>query len=579
MSRAQRIFFALDDDGDGRVPRSALRDALINSGLEPTDERVAALFDELSSDDELHADAFEGMLGSAGILVERALQGGLAVPDFADLSRHLDEMFDETHKNTSGKQADYIPPLAAAEPEKFGVAVVTIDGQIYSRGDVEQDFSIQSMCKPLNYCFAVEERGAADVHEHVGKEPSGRAFNDRYLMKLLDRQRTAHGEFPEIPFNPMINAGAVMTAALVRSGEPFKDRLQHVRAQWARLMGTGAQGRDGWPRFNKEMARQENFTGFNNLALGYLLRATGKLPEALADLPPDGCADDPDDYEFVIEQAVIDALKMYFATCSLEMNAVQMATVAASLANGGVCPTTQERVLAQSTVRSCLSLMQMCGMYDGSGDFCYTIGLPAKSGVGGGVMLVVPRLMGVCIFSPRLDVQGNSARGVEMAKRLVAQYRLHLYDGVTTGGDRIDPHLPIARWRASLTADALWAAGKGDVRALNRLAEEQVDLRKGDYDLRAPMHLAAAEGHLDALRFLLDHGVDPNEPDRWGGRPLNDARSAGHEEAAALLERYGAKDGEPHHPVADPAGRHVAGADHGDDLAVVELLWAAAEGD
>ena len=365
--------------------------------------------------------------------------------------------------NQDGKQATYIPPLAQVDPEQYGIAIVTVDGQLFVRGNHDVDFSIQSMCKPFNYCFALEELGAEKVHKHVGYEPSGRAFNNRDLMeRLMSSAQDKNTQKIEIPFNPLVNAGAIMTAALVKSGEPFAKRFLHVREQWSRLIGTNAPREDdpkskmGLPRFNKEMARQENYTGYNNLALGYLLMATGKLPNAFGTIPDDTYPDDPNDFTFMFEPAVVDALKLYFSTCSLELTAKEMATAAATLANGGVCPTTQERVLKQSTVRSCLSVTQMCGMYDGSGEFFYNIGLPAKSGVGGGVMLVIPRLMGICIFSPRLDPLGNSVRGVDTAKRLIKEYRLHLYDGVTTGNERIDPRLPLARWRASQTSEALF---------------------------------------------------------------------------------------------------------------------------
>ena len=438
-----------------------------DAGLGPSDDRLLNLYSSLAANRGKPLDfrAFINIVGTAGLLVERALQGGLAIPDFTDFAARVDKIFEVVRRNETGEQATYIPPLATIEPEQFGLAVVTIDGQLLVRGNHDVDFSIQSMCKPFNYCFAVEELGAEKVKEHIGREPSGRAFNDRDLMqRLLSSSPDQTIESVEIPYNPMINAGAIMTAGLVKSGESFSRRFLHVREQWSRLMGTGAQrehdprSEAGLPRFNKEMARQENHTGYNNLALAYLLRATGKLPNVSEKIPDDAFPDDPNDFEFMFEPAVVDALKLYFSTCSLELTVQEVATAAATLANGGVCPTTQERVIKQSTVRSCLSVTQMCGMYDGSGEFFYSIGLPAKSGVGGGVMLVVPRLMGICIFSPRLDAQGNSVRGVDMAQRLIKEYRLHLYDSVTTGGDRIDPRLPLARWRASQISEALWAA-------------------------------------------------------------------------------------------------------------------------
>jgi glutaminase len=582
--RESRLFFALDVDGDGTVPESDIRDALKDSGLGEQDDRLAALYGNLNANAgrPLRLNAFSRIVGNAGLLVERALQGGLAIPDFADFKKRVGELFDEVLKNTDGEQADYIPPLAEVDPERFGVAIVTVDGQVCTAGHDDVDFSIQSMCKPFNYCFAIEELGAAEVHRHVGTEPSGRAFNDRDLMaRLRSTASDSRPERVEIPFNPMINAGAIMTAALVKQREGFADRLRHVREQWARLAGivpdhSGSIPETTLPRFNKEMARQENYTGYNNLALGYLLMATGMLPHLPRQIPMDELPDDPTDFAFLYEPAIAEALKLYFGTCSLEMNVREMATAAATLANGGVCPMTQERVLAQSTVRSCLSVTQMCGMYDGSGEFFYDIGLPAKSGVGGGVILVVPKLMGICVFSPRLNAQGNSVRGVEFARRLVQHFRLHLYDGVMTDGSRIDPRVPLARWRAAQSSEALWAASKGDLRTLTRLYEEQVDLATGDYDLRTPMHLAAAEGHVDVVEFLLNRGLRP-VPDRWGGLPISDATNNDHAAVVELFQRLGMTGAPPQHFVSNVSGLTDRAADHGDDLAVVELLWAAAE--
>ena len=586
-SREKRLFFALDTDGDGYIPESCVREALKDAGLYSNDDRLKGVYKSLDANTgtPLPFHSFQEILGTAGLLVERALQNDLAIPDFSDFRKRVETIFNSVKENTSGDQARYIPPLAEVNPDQYGLAIVTTDGQSITLGDHDIDFSIQSMCKPFNYCFAVEELGAEEVHQHVGNEPSGRAFNDRDLMaRLLSNTHDFDTATIEIPYNPMVNAGAIMTAALIKSGEVFDTRFRHVREMWSRMTGRRSQAERKTedetilPRFNKEMARQENYTGYNNFALGYLLMATGRMPKSPADISGDVIPDNPDDYDFRFEPAVVDALKLYFATCSLEMNAYEMAMAASTLANGGVCPTTQERVLKQTTVRDCLSITQMCGMYDGSGDFFYSIGLPAKSGVGGGVILVVPKLMGICIFSPRLDAQGNSARGVDFARKLIGEYRLHLYDDVMTGGKRIDPRLPLARWRASQVSSALWAASTGDMRTLRRLHEEQVNLEEGDYDRRTPMHLAAAEGHMEVITFLLENGIKP-VVDRWGGEPLSDALASGHTETASFFAEKGMPSGNPVHRIDDPSGRHDEAADFSDSLAVIELLWAAADND
>ena len=190
--------------------------------------------------------------------------------------------------------------------------------------------------------------------------------------------------------------------------------------------------------------------------------------------------------------------------------------------------------------------------------------------------MVVPNLMGICIWSPRLDDIGNSVRGVEMAKKLTEVYNLHLYDSISAAGDRIDPRVPLARWRASLTSQALWAASNGDVWTLRRLHEEQMDLQQGDYDLRSPMHLAAAEGHLKAVEFLLNSGVKPNEKDRWGGTPLEDAINGKHDDIVVLLKENGAELSEGKH-LSSKGPTDQSGQD-GDADVILELLWAAADG-
>ena len=488
--------------------------------------------------------AFLTIVQSAGTLFERTQQGDLVLPDFEQFSDQLAGLFGDVAQNQDGTQATYIPPLAEVDPEQFAMAVMTTDGQLLELGKTETDFSVQSACKPFNYCFALDEHGEDKVHRHIGMEPSGQPFNARVLM--------SDGTLR--PHNPMVNAGAIMTAALTKTDDPLHRRQEHVRNVWAKMTGGAV------PRLNAWMAQEESRTGDNNRALGYIMKDAGVLPNG---------AD-------TVDHELRDALELYFSMCSLEITARELATAAATLANNGICPASQERVFSEDTVRNCLTMMQMCGMYDGSGEFSMSIGVPAKSGVGGAVLLVVPRLMGVCIWSPRLDAIGNSVRGVDMAKRLAQTYQLHIYDGVAAKGDRVDLRIPIARWRALITSQTLWAASSGDVRTLRRLFDDQANLASGDYDLRTPMHLSAAEGHLEVVRFLLEHDVDPNTPDRWGGTPLDDAQLGEHADVIDLLKQHDAKPGNAQHLTTASEATEPSEL-YGDTDAVVELLWAASE--
>ena len=584
--READLFFSLCENGQDFVESNKLKDALNNSGLKPSDNRLQSLFKRLDAHgDKIVFEDFISIIRTSGLLVEKALRGQLALPDFNDFSKNIDKIFEEVKKIKTGELASYIPPLAEVDPDQFGIAIVTTDGQIYQRGDSLKDFSIQSMCKPFNYCFAMEELGLEEVHKHVGQEPSGRQFDDLTLLaRTVSGNYTGEfakdnleGRFSRVPFNPMVNAGAIMTAGLINPEDSYTQRLRHIRQKFGGLIGWTAD--DGpsaeMPRFNKDMARQENFKGYNNIAMGYLLMATGSLPHTKTDLHKD-IHPDEDEFDFYIEPAVTEALKLYFSICSLEMTATDVAMAAATLANSGVCPISQNRVLSQKTVRNCLPVLQTSGMYNASGTFFQEVGLPAKSGVGGGVLLVVPQLMGVCIFSPRLDQQGNSVRGLEMAKRLTSKYLVHTFDGTMTDTGRLDPKLPIARWLANSCGEAIWAASNGNIRTLESLVSQQRDLQTGDYDIRTPLHLASAEGQFEVVKFLLDHGVKPI-PDRWGGYPISDARNNNHKKIVDLFEKLDIEYTEPFHLVENPKGKTDKIAKFDDELMVIELLFAATE--
>ena len=571
--REANIFFSLCEEEDNLIKTKRFKDVLLNSGLKENDKRLFSLFRNLDAHgDKIVFEDFIEIIRSSELIVEKALRGELSIPDFTYFAKNLDNMFDEAKKVTSGELASYIPPLANVDPEQFGVAIVTTDGQIYQKGDSEVDFSIQSMCKPFNYFFAMEKLGLEKVHQHVGQEPSGRQFDDLTLLA-----KTAVGQLNRIPFNPMVNAGAIMTAGLIGPEESHSQRLRYIRQQFGRLIGWSPKNEFGaeLPRFNKNMARQENFTGYNNIAMGYLLMATGNLPHTKTELHND-IHPDEDEFDFYSEPAVTEALKLYFSICSLEMSSVNFATAAATLANSGVCPISQDRVLSQKTVRNCLPVLQTSGMYNASGTFFQQVGLPAKSGVGGGVILIIPRLMGICIFSPRLDKQGNSVRGIEMAKRITSKYLVHTFDGTMTDTDRLDPKIPISKWRANSCGEAIWAASNGNIRTLERLVSEQRDLQNGDYDMRTPLHLASAEGQLEAVQFLLKQGVKPI-PDRWGGYGYFDAKNNNHKDVVKEFEKLDINYTPATHLVEDPNGKTDKMAIYDDELAVIELLFAAFE--
>jgi len=345
-----------------------------------------------------------GSSGDSGPIERVDVDRGPVIPDFDAFADQLRRIHAHAAEDLSGRVADYIPQLGSVPPERHGLAVCTVDGRRLSLGDADVPFSLQSCSKPVNYCLALEEHGPERVHSHVGWEPSGRPFNELYL----DRDGRPH--------NPMLNAGGIISCSLVRAQDSPAERLEAVVDIWARMSG----GRR--PGFSQAVYESEKATADRNFALGHMMRERGAFPA---------------------DTDLLETLDFYFRCCSLEVTADDMSVAAATLANGGVCPTTCERVLHPDTVQKCLSLMTSCGMYDFSGEWGFKVGLPAKSGVSGCVFVVVPNVLGLCVWSPRLDRVGNSVRGVRFCQELVRTFNFHVYDNLDGAlHDKIDPRRP-----------------------------------------------------------------------------------------------------------------------------------------
>lgn len=327
----------------------------------------------------------------------------------AQTSPILEHLFDLHRRYASddrGTIADYIPELAKADPSHFGICLATIDGQIYEVGDSRQPFTIQSISKPFVYGLALEDRGSDTVLARVGVEPSGEAFNSIVFDERSNR-----------PFNPMVNAGAIATTALIAGGG-HGERLARMLAMFARFTGHRVD-------IDETVYRSEKSTGHRNRAIAYLELNAG-----------------------MIEEPVDDHLDLYFRQCSVLVDARDLAVMAATLANGGVHPQTGEVAMGRPQVRSILSVMSSCGMYDFSGEWGFRVGLPAKSGVSGGIIAALPGQFGIGVYSPLLDAQGNSVRGIAACEDLCRHFDLHVYEVRRTGSSVIRRELDGATLRS-----------------------------------------------------------------------------------------------------------------------------------
>ena len=569
-AREERLFRALDIDKDHHVRRRELDEMLRLAGLSMDDVRLRRSREALLQAEEQRAPRpvvvdvaipksdFCKAIRYDILLIERALQGNMVVPDFDEFCRAIDDLYATVRENRSGKAANYIPQLNLKEPEldSFGVALCTVDGQRHAVGDADVGFTVQSTCKPINYCLALQEHGAETVHRHVGREPSGATFN----------ALTLNGEGR--PHNPMINAGAIVASSLIgrsrldeatlgngAAASGFAGRrFAYVLDTWQALSG-GVR-----PGFNNAVFLSERETADRNFALAYFMREKGAFPHGTN---------------------LQEVLEFYFQCCSIEVTARMMSVVAATLANGGICPVTGERIFSTEAVQHCLSLMYSCGMYDYSGEFAFKVGLPAKSGVAGALMIVVPNVIGLCTWSPRLDRNGNSVRGAEFCERLVAAFNFHNYDNLTGVSRKRDPRISAIEAKAGRVTELIWAASKGDLGAIQREQVRGADLNSADYDGRTPLHLAAAEGQLTIVEYFIERfsggSVHLNPRDRWGGTPLDDAVLAGHEAAASVLRAAGGVQMRTA-PAGIVAPAHAA-APQSDPARTIELIWAASEGD
>ncbi|BBM81852.1 glutaminase A [Candidatus Uabimicrobium amorphum] len=536
--REYQLFLSLDIKQQGRICPWELKNLLIRQGLLEDDFRLKECFDLLNSykkSDKISYQRFCEIIRPNILLIEQALQGNMVIPNFGDFTNEIRNIYNTTKKNDHGQVANYIPELSRVHPDHFAVAVCTIDGQKFAVGDADKNFSIQSICKTVSYCLALEEHGEQNVHRHVGREPSGSRFNE---ITFNDKG---------LPHNPMINAGAVMTCALIRPDLKIEDRLQHIMNTWSRLAG------DQKVYFNESVYLSESKTGHRNRALGWLMLENDAFPKGVN---------------------LNEVLELYFQSCSIETSAQMMAAVAATFANGGICPVNGERIFSAKTVQHCLSLMFSCGMYDFSGEHTFTIGLPTKSGVGGGMMIVVPNLMGICTWSPRIDQLGNSVRGIEFCKRLVEKFNIHHYDNLTGVSQKKNPRLDRIQTKSQKIDELIWAASKGDLGAIQRLEVRGIDLNGMDYDKRTPLHLAAAEGRKNIVEYLIKREVNINVQDRWGGTPLDDAIHHNHEEIVALLKKNKAlHKGEYIINLQNENERELFSED------IVRVIWAVSMGD
>lgn len=292
------------------------------------------------------------------------------------------------HWTKDGKVASYIPELSKANQDALGICVVTLDGEEYCSGDYNTKFTMQSISKVISLMLALLDNGSENVFLKVGMEPTADTFNSISALETKN---------PHKPLNPMINSGAIAAVSMI-AGDTSKEMFSRILKFARKITGNPELS------INEEVYLSEKATGHRNRSLAYFMKSTG-----------------------VIEQDVEDVLDVYFMQCSIETTCRDIARIGAMLANDGVLPWTGERVIPRTVARIVKTIMVTCGMYDASGEFAVNVGIPGKSGVGGGILGAVPGRMGIGVVGPSLDVKGNSIGGIKVLEELSRELDLSIF--------------------------------------------------------------------------------------------------------------------------------------------------------
>ncbi|MDD5691732.1 MAG: glutaminase A [Candidatus Omnitrophica bacterium] len=314
------------------------------------------------------------------------------IPDVSILKKAVEEAHKRFVNIKDGKNADYIPYLAKVPPQLFGIVIVTVDGNVIEAGDSRFAFAIESISKVFNMALVMEDVGSLALRKKIGADPTGEPFNSVMAIELHRGK----------PLNPCVNAGAMATVSLVKASSESE--------RWARIL-ENMSGFAGRPlSLNEEVYKSEAATNQHNRGIAWLLDSYGYMYSG----PMEAC-------------------DVYTKGCSVDITAVDLATMGATLAAGGINPITKKRVITETHVSKILAEITMNGLYDSTGDWQYKVGLPGKSGVGGGILAVVPGILAIGVFSPPLDIFGNSVRGQLAAEYLSDTLKLNLF---TKGGAR-----------------------------------------------------------------------------------------------------------------------------------------------
>lgn len=482
---------------DGRIAVNHFFESVWSSGLHRSDPRLRESFFHMKklqdSDGTIDRSSFHRCVTGSVSLILKAVQGRFVIPDFSTFMDEAQKLFSNCRKLYSKQDKD------GCDSVTWGVSICTVDGQRLSLGDWSSPVLLGDVSRALVYGMAVDSLGADFVHRYVGFEEFSRYDSPFALNKA------------GIPHTPLTETGAIVTTSLLQlegrlcaDEEKYDSVLNVIRRlcnkEHANLSDTSS-CRDSSPRLS---------------ALSFYLQEKKCFPDK------------------VDINAVLDLMLQCSST---EVTCESGAALAASLANGGLCPLSCDQVLSPTASRSVLSVMQTAGLAQYSNTFHFKTSIPAASSSHGALLAVVPGVLGLMAFSPETDSSVNNWRALHFCQELVSRFQLHSFD-IRTPFRQV---LAYRQWKSEAEGyqimNLLLAAFKGDVQSLRRYFLSGADVNSVDYDGRSALHVAAAEGHTEVVRFLLENaGANPNVRDRWGSSPLDEARRHNRDAVVQMLQ-------------------------------------------
>lgn len=472
-----------------------------SNGLQPDDPRIASAMQHCEDLErqglDLTFDVFMKEFQPCFTMFRKLLENRFIFSDYDYNKKLAQKIFEEVKAMPNeGFIPDYIPALKDVNEDGFAVSICTVDGQIINLGDSDERTCLHAISGAISYMLAQQQLGEENLKQYIGAEHSGNQFNALELMST------------GIPHNPLNCAGSLMSSSLIYKGESNAKKFEKYSQVVKKMIGNRK------VLFNNEMYLSEIDNAHANYSLLYMMEEENTLPE---------------------NTDIKKTLQFYTQCCALHLTIQDLGVLAATFANGGICPLTEERCFQDSNaVKLCLSQMLASGMNTNSGQWAFEIGLPTKSAISGATIMIVPNTCGIAVWSPKVNKFCNSHKGDIFLCKFVEAFEYNDIDHQYGAGVMKNTLMKKQMTSKIEHIHLLYQAKQGNLKEVRRSLAIGRNVNFRDYDNRTALHLAACHGHFDVVKYLVNHDAVITVEDRFGNTPVDEARINGHKD----IEKY-----------------------------------------